>query len=145
MTAAKKTKEPSKTQKTTQSAAQPSDLTPSNPSETPAPGAVKSAKLAKTSKAAPSGKSAKGKTASKSAKAPSSGKRAESAKPAKCSKAAKTSEPAELTPMGEPINGFKHRRANQLARNLDSLDTLRSAMSETPEGAETNAAAPIRL
>ena len=43
--------------------------------------------------------------------------------------------------MGEPINGFKHRRANQLARNLDSLDTLRSAMSEMPEGAETNARA----
>ena len=138
MTAAKKIKEPSKTQKTTQSAAQPSDLVPPNPSETPAPGAVKGAKLAKPSKAAPSGKSAKGKTASKSAKAPSSGKSAESAKPAKCSQAAKTSAPAELTPMGEPINGFKHRRANQLARNLDSLDTLRSAMSETPEGAETN-------
>lgn len=141
MTAAKKIKEPPKTQKTTQSAAQPSDLAPPNPSETPAPGAIKGAKLAKPSKAAPSGKSAKGKTASKSAKAPSSRKSAESAKPAKCSKAAKTSAPAELTPMGEPINGFKHRRANQLARNLDSLDTLRSAMSETPEGAETNARA----
>lgn len=141
MTAAKKIKEPSKTQKTTQSAAQPSDLTPSNPSDKPASGAVKAAKLAKPSKASPSGKTAKGKTASKSAKAPSSGKRAESAKPAKCSKAVKTSAPAELTPMGEPINGFKHRRANQLARNLDSLDTLRSAMSEMPEGAETNARA----
>lgn len=138
MTAAKKIKEPSNKQKTTQSAAQPSDLTPSNPSDKPASGAVKAPK---PSKAAPSGKTAKGKTASKSAKAPSSGKSAESAKPAKCSKAAKTSAPAELTPMGEPINGFKHRRANQLARNLDSLDTLRSAMSETPEGAETNAAA----
>lgn len=141
MTAAKKIKEPSKTQKTTQSAAQPSDLTPSNPSDKPASGAVKAAKLAKPSKASPSGKTAKGKTASKSAKAPSSGKCAESAKPAKCSKAVKTSAPAELTPMGEPINGFKHRRANQLARNLDSLDTLRSAMSEMPEGAETNARA----
>ena len=138
MTAAKKIKEPSKTQKTTQSAAQPSDLTPSNPSDKPASGAVKAAK---PSKAAPSGKTAKSKTASKSAKAPSSGKRAESAKPEKSSKAAKASAPAELTPMGEPINGFHHRRANQLARNLDSLDTLRSAMSETPDGAETNAAA----
>ena len=138
MTAAKKIKEPSKTQKTTQSAAQPSDLTPSNPSDKPASGAVKAAK---PSKAAPSGKTAKSKTASKSAKAPSSGKRAESAKPEKSSKAAKASAPAELTPMGEPINGFHHRRANQLARNLDSLDTLRSAMSETPDGAERNAAA----
>lgn len=138
MTAAKKIKEPSKTQKTTQSAAQPSDLAPSNPSDKPTSGAVKAAK---PSKAVPSGKTAKGKTASKSAKAPSSGKRAESVKPTKCSKAAKTSAPAELTPMGEPINGFKHRRANQLARNLDSLDTLRSAMSETPDGAETNDAA----
>lgn len=138
MTAAKKIKEPSKTQKTTQSAAQPSDLTPSNPSDKPASGAVKAAK---PSKAAPSGKTAKSKTASKSAKAPSSGKRAESAKPEKSSKAAKASAPAELTPMGELINGFHHRRANQLARNLDSLDTLRSAMSETPDGAETNAAA----
>ena len=138
MTAAKKIKVPSKTQKTTQSAAQPSDLTPSNPSDKPASGAVKAAK---PSKAAPSGKTAKSKTASKSAKAPSSGKRAESAKPEKSSKAAKASAPAELTPMGEPINGFHHRRANQLARNLDSLDTLRSAMSETPDGAERNAAA----